>query len=66
MTEPRFGFLTDTLLTSQNILKKNFFRAAPVAYGSYQAKGQPIPQPQQHRIQAASVTYTTFQGKLDP
>ena len=52
--------------------KKIFFcllRAAPVAYGSSQARGwtlscscQPTPQPQQLKIQAASVTYTTAHG----
>ena len=45
------------------------FRATPAAYGSYHARGQigatgsigwwPTPQPQQHKIQATSVTYTT-------
>ena len=49
------------------------FRAAPVTHGSSQARGQighyscqaqpqPQPQPLQHRIQAASVTYTTVHG----
>ena len=41
----------------------SFFRAAPVAYGSPQARGRigavATPQPQQHGIQASSVTYTT-------
>ena len=41
------------------------FRAIPKAHGSSQARGQtsyrcrPTPQPQQHRIRAASGTYTT-------
>ena len=43
------------------------FRATPAAYGSSQARGfilffiflGPIPQPQQHGIQAVSATYTT-------
>ena len=52
------------------------FRATRVAYGSSQARGQigsyscwPRPQPQQHRIWAASATYTTAHdnaGMLDP
>ena len=44
-------------------------RATPVAFGSSKARGQigaavflPIPQPQQCRIQATSVTYTTAHG----
>ena len=48
----------------------SLFRAAPMAYGDSQVRG-PIgataashsrPQPQQHRIQATSVTYTTADG----
>ena len=47
-----------------------FFRSTPEAYGGSQARGQigaidadlSIPQPQQHQIQAASVTYTTAYG----
>ena len=53
-----------------------FFRARPAAYGSSQAGGggvvsnqncscQPTPQPQQHRIQATSVTYTTAHGNTE-
>ena len=46
------------------------FRAALVAYGTFQAGGrigaaascQPMPQPQQHRIRVVSVTYTAAQG----
>ena len=47
-----------------------FFRAAPTAYGSSQTRGcwsyscWPTPQPQQHRIQAASVTYSSWQGRI--
>ena len=41
------------------------FRAVPVAFGSSQARGRiggmPQPQPQQHRIWAASVDYTIAQ-----
>ena len=46
-----------------------FSRTAPMAYGGSQARGlnrsyshQPTPQPQQRRIPAASVTYTTVHG----
>ena len=46
-----------------------FFRAAPAAYGGSQARSQigaarcqPMPQPQQRWIYAASVTYTTAHG----
>ena len=43
------------------------FRAAFMAYGGSQARGQigagrPIPQPQQHGIQATSVIYTMAHG----
>ena len=44
------------------------FRATPTAYGGSQARGQigaaaaGLPQPQQLRIQAVSVTYTTAHG----
>ena len=45
------------------------FRAAPLAYGSSQARGsnrsysgQPRPQLQKHQIQAASANYTTAHG----
>ena len=44
------------------------FRVAPAAYGGSQARGQigavawPTAQPQQHRIQATSATYSTAQG----
>ena len=42
------------------------FRATPTACGGSQARGripgQPTPQPQQHQIPAASVTYTTAHG----
>ena len=45
------------------------FRAAPTAYGGSRARGsnrsyscQPIPQPQQRQIWAASVIYTTAYG----
>ena len=45
------------------------FRAAPAAYGGSQPRGSnwsyslwPTPQPQQCRIQATSVTYTTAHG----
>ena len=47
------------------------FMAAPVAYGSSQARGQtaapaagPTPQPQQHGIQAVSATYTTAHDNI--
>ena len=46
------------------------FRAASTAYGSFQARGPtgcscwPIPQPQQHQIQALSSTYTTAYGNM--
>ena len=35
------------------------FRATPAAYRGSQASCQPMPQPQQHQIQVASVTHTT-------
>ena len=65
--------LLSVLFTFGNILFYYFiflvFRTAPVAYGSSQARGsnqshscQPTPQPQQRRIRAASVTYTTAHG----
>ena len=40
-----------------------------MAYGSSQNRGQKQPKPQQHGIQAASVTYTTAQsnaGSFNP
>ena len=52
------------------ILTFFFFRAAPVTYGSSQARRQlelQLPaklQPQQCRIQAASVTYTIAHGSM--
>ena len=46
-----------------------FFRAAPMECGSSEAKGQNgaivALQPQQLRIQAASMTYTTVHGNAD-
>ena len=48
------------------------FRATLMAYGSSQARGGigatscwPTPQPQQHRIQAESPTYTTAHGNTE-
>ena len=65
----QFYFLFSPLL----LLLLLLFRAAPAVYGGSQARGliratscQPTPQPQQHRIQAASVTYTTAQGDAGP
>ena len=51
-----------------------FSRAAPVAYGGFQAKGpvgaaatvEPTPEPQQRRIQATSAIYTTAHGNAGP
>ena len=47
-----------------------FFRVAPMTYGSFQARGRisaaaaglQMLQPQQHRIQAVSLIYTTSHG----
>ena len=39
-----------------------FYRAAPAAHGGSQARNQPTPEPQQHRIRASSATYTTVHG----
>ena len=62
---PRWTFLTHSN-PEENISLFCFFlpRATPAAYGSPQARGQirATPQPWQHRVQAAAVTYTTACG----